>query len=373
MQAVSAAFTAALANSHRVATSAQIWSGVTATSGGSVLATFNPTAGQVNADIANLTRRTCDVTLVDPTGALIPSAATDILTPFGNELRLFRGITYPDLTTELVPLGVFGIAAAEIMDAGQALSVKIVGYDRADRVSRALLTDSYAIAAGTNAATAIQALITSRVPGLMFNFALTAVTLPLTAYQTGDDPWAKATEIAKSIGMDLYFDAYGICTLTPVTDPASAPISATFAEGPTATVTNLARSLTNRTTFSDVIVIGQGSGVVVPVRAQVTDSNTGSPTYILGPYGDVVTVYNSPLITTQAQALAAAQAILFRGTGLAEQLTITALVNPALDVGDTVQVTRAASKINARYTLDTVSIPLAYSGSMTAVSRRRTS
>lgn len=373
MLTVTAAFLVEVARSHRIATAAQVMSGVTASSPGVVLnSSLRITGGTVRADVANAIRRSCDVTLVDPTGTVTPAQAGDLLSPYGNEVQLFRGVTYTDGTTETVPLGVFGIAEVKVEDAAQLLTINVVGYDRADRVARALLTDSYTIAAGTNTATGIQALIASRVPGLTYNFTTTATTLPLTVFQVGDDPWAKSLEMAKAIGCDLFFDPYGVCTLTPVTDPNVAPTVATFAEGASATLTKLSRAFTNRQTFSDVIAIGQGSGVGTPVRAQVQDLNVLSPTYYLGPYGDVVTVYNSPLLLTAAQATTAATAILNRQTGLAEQLTLAALVNPALDIFDVVQVTRARSNVNARYSIDSLTYPLSADGTLEAIVRRRT-
>lgn len=371
MLITSAAFATAITTSHRIATAAEVWSGVSASGPGTLLGTFTPTAGLVKVDIANATRRSCDVTLVDPN--YVPSTGA-LITPYGNELRLYRGVTYPNGARELMPLGVFAIASADVTDTPQGISIKVLGFDRADKVARALLTDTYSIAAGTNTAVAIQALITSRVGGLTFSFAPTTAVLPSTTLVVGDNPWAKALELAKSIGADLFFDAYGVCTLTPVTDPATAPVSATLAEGATSTLVDLARSITNRETFSDVIAIGQGSGVGDPIRAQVTDINPQSPTYINGPYGDVVTIYRSPLLTSAAMATAAAQAVLFRGTGLAEQITMRTLVNPALDVGDVVVVTRARAKvINARYTIDALDIPLGADATQSIIGRRRTS
>jgi hypothetical protein len=44
--------------------------------------------------------------------------------------------------------------------------------------------------------------------------------------------------------------------------------------------------------------------------------------------------------------------------GITSQLSITALVNPALDANDTVQVTRAKSGIAGKYAIDSLTIPM---------------
>src|SRR4051812_35315225 len=105
MYNVSAAFLAALRQSHTISTRADVLSG------GVVVATLDITDGSVEVDGNNTVRRHCSVTLVDPTGTMTPSEAGDLLSPFGNEIALYRGIG-----DELVPLGVFGIATVDIED-----------------------------------------------------------------------------------------------------------------------------------------------------------------------------------------------------------------------------------------------------------------
>jgi hypothetical protein len=328
--------------------------------------------GSVTVDVAAAIRRSCTVTLLDPTGALTVSNAGDILSPLtGNEVVLSRGITYPDGTNELVPLGVFGISAYEVTDDAQGLVIALSGFDRSRRIQRAAFTDTYSILAGTNVAIAIQALVSSRVPGLTYNFAPTATLTPGLVYNTGEDPLAKAVELAASIGCALFFDPQGVCTLAPITDPTTQPPSWVYDEGSNATVIKLARRFVDTATFNDVIVTGGGTGVGIPVRAQAQDTNPSSPTFVGGPYGDVVTVVNSPLVTTVAQAQTMASGILNRSIGTAESLSFEAIVNPAHDVGDVITVNRARSKVAANYVVDSLTVPLTAQTAMTATARRR--
>src|SRR5512146_2193069 len=68
---------------------------------------LNATGGDVQIDRTASQRRRCTVSCVDPTGTLTPTTADSILTPYGTEVRPYRGVQYDDGTTEVVPLGVF--------------------------------------------------------------------------------------------------------------------------------------------------------------------------------------------------------------------------------------------------------------------------
>jgi len=57
--------------------------------------------------------------------------------------------------------------------------------------------------------------------------------------------------------------------------------------------------------------------------------------------------------------------------GYIEWLSLTSIVNPAHDALDTIQVVRGASKINSRYTVDKITIPLVEERGMDMQVRRR--
>jgi hypothetical protein len=364
---VSAAFTAAIGDSHRLATRCEV-----TTSAGAILDTLEILDGSVTIEAGASIRRRCEVTLTDPTGALTPAlgSSSSLIAPFGNELVLYRGVTFTDATTELVPLGVFGISTVTAEDTPGGYLLKIVGYDRAMRVARALLSDSYTIAAGTDYATAIQTLITSRVSGLTFQLAPTTATTPLIVLDAGADAWKVAHDMAAAIGHSLYFDQAGVCVLEPVPDPATAPIAATYADG--STVLSLSRDTSNETTPNHIIVTGEATGLSTPVRGEAEDTDTSSPTYVSGNYGRVVEFVQSPLVTTNDQAADAANARLRASQGLAEQVTLDIIPNPSLDVGDVIQITRPRSGLNGeRWTIQSLRIPLGVDQPMNLTARKR--
>lgn len=371
MYGASAAFFAAVTHSHGVTARVEVLSGTR------VLADLLVTDGSVKMDESADTRRSVSCTLGDATGTLTPSGLSDVLSPAGNELRVWRGITVPGLTEE-VPLGVFGIADVDITaDIVGGVQIGLTGFDRAKRVSEARFDTTYVIAAGTNYSTAIQALIRSRLPmTVTFLFEDTVATTPALVFNVGDDPWKAAQDMARSIGCEVFFDGLGRCVMRSVPDPDTAPVVWTYAEGPQAIILSGRKKLTREGTYNGVIASGESSAITnqssAPVTATVWDDNPFSPTYYLGSFGKKPRLYSSPFITSPVQALSAARAILRSSLGLAEDVAFTSVVNPAHEPGDVVSISLAKAKVNARYVLSSFSVPLTHSSSLQASTRRRT-
>lgn len=363
MYAVSAAFLNATRKGGQVSTRADVLSN------GSVIATDLPlTAGSVDVDLSAEVRRRCSVSLIDDTGLLSPLSPGDDLSPYGNEIALHRGFVIGGVP-EVAPLGVFRISVAEIVDQGFH-TIALTGYDRARSVQRARLETPYTIAAGTNYATAIQDLIDSRLPNLTYNFTTTTSTTPLIVLPEESDPWSEAMKMAASIGMVLYFDAAGVCTLTGEPDASNAEPVLTYEEGTNATVISYTDSFNDDTAYNGMIVMGEPPDLA-PVRAEAWDADPDSPTYYLGPYGRVPQFLRSQFVTTQAQADDAARAGVLRQSGATERLTITTTVNPAHEAGDVTQVQRAGLEIDAPYVVESFNVPLEVTGSMSLAMRKR--
>ena len=69
-------------------------------------------------------------------------------------------------TVEEVPLGVFVLTEVNVQEEQQGATMELVGVDRSIRVQKAQWVDPFPIAAGTNLATAIDLVLTSRWPGV---------------------------------------------------------------------------------------------------------------------------------------------------------------------------------------------------------------
>jgi hypothetical protein len=125
------------------------------------------------------------------------------------------------------------------------------------------------------------------------------------------------------------------------------------------------------TAFSHAVVSGEGTGVATPVRADVTDTNPNSPTYVSGPFGDVPVFTTSPLVLTTGQATTKATAQLKRNLGQVEFLNLYLVPNPALDVNDVVSVTRARLKLfAAQFVIEQLTLDLNYAVAQQLVGRK---
>jgi hypothetical protein len=373
---VSPQFGAALAASHTVNSRIDI---APAGAGQPLRSSVPFTSGVVHVSATATTWRYCEVQLVDD-GTLVPLLATDDLMPYGNELALYRGIGYPVVPDGPVPLGVFRISKVEIADySGSAgRSIKVTGYDRSRTVSRDTLTDVVTIAAGTDFAAAIQALISPALSaGQAYNFQPTSnflgggINTPLIVLNAGDDRWQKAQEMAAAIGGILYFDQAGICVLRPMPDPTTTAPTVTFADG-AFNLLSMDRTVDDAEGFNTVVVEGQGTGAGTPVRAIAQDTDPASPTNVSGPYGTVVApTVRTSLVTTTAQAQAMATAQLNKLLGLTELVPFTAVPYPQLDAFDVVSLLRSDSKVNANYAIEAIDLPLEPETAMTVSTRAR--
>lgn len=357
-------------------------------------------------EVAQANRTTVE-TEVDP--GLVPTDAYSALTPFGNEIRLWRGIkvtpetivypTYQQIAAdyasytalaaaydsyaeaaapseqysqviEEVPLGVFVITEVGVETSGDGTRITINGSDRAVRITRSRWTDPFIIR-NYSVEDGIAGLLLDRWLDVKTSLPTTGLTIVRATFgiETDNDPWKDAQSLAEAAGYVLYFDADGVATMTEVPDYATATPVAAYEEDEEAIVLSLKRSITVNETYNGVIATGEGSDQTDVYRGEAWDDDPNSATYRYGPFGEVPRFYSSPLIGSTAQAQAAAESILARSKGAVEQIEWGQIVDPSLDVGDVVQVVNSEAKISKNLVLDRISIPLNAAASMSAVAR----
>lgn len=358
---VSDSFKAALTRSHTLAVRVDLLVGGQVVQQGLPLAA---SSGTVTLDRTAAIRGRCDITLADP--ALIPKSVFDPITPFGNELQLWRGVALAQ-GPELVSLGVFGIQTSESDPSGAAL--KVAGLDRAQRVADALFESTETIAAGTPVPEAIQTLISNGVAGITFRFAGSDAVTPLLVFDpnSSSDRWAACQALAASIGCDLYFDGVGVCVLAPVPDVSSGPV-ATLADGPDGVVVSLDKNWDRGPAYN--AVVGSSSGTGPPIQAVARDIDPTSASYYYGPFGKKPLLYQAPF-TTQLQAQNSVDAKLRQVLGVAQSLDLSVVPNPALEPGDILAVRRLKLGVDEIDVLDSTTIPLDVTSAQTCGVRAR--
>lgn len=142
--------------------------------------------------------------------------------------------------------------------------------------------------------------------------------------------------LAEGLGKIFFWDNIGRLSFRTAPDEDN-PIWEVKA-GAGGVMVNVDRSISRDGVYNAVVVTGEGADQITPVRAVAYDAQESSPTFFGGLFGRVPKFYSSSFITTQAQAINAAQNILRRSLGAPYDVGLSAVPNPALRPYDVIRV-----------------------------------
>jgi len=320
------------------------------------------TGGDVSCDRTAEIRRSCRATCIDPSGTLVPENQASLLTPYGTILKPYRGVQYDDGTTEVLPLGVFRLSKSNVNDStGGSPDIQLEAYDLSRTVQRDKFTEPYVIAEGSNIIDSIKGILGRTFPDLNYDsISTTRTTTAPKLYDVGDDPWKAVTDLATSLGCEIYFNVEGWVVIAPPVDIDALPSpDFTYIEGENCVMTSLARTFTDEPGYNGVVITGESPGdELPPVRAVAWDEEPTSATYHLGPYGEVPQFITDQTIKTTEDAQSTADQLLRNLLGFSSGLTVTGIVNPSYEAGHVVQVERARSRVTGLYAVDAFNVPL---------------
>lgn len=275
------------------------------------------------------------------------TAMFERLSPLGTQLKVFAHLTYPDRDTVTVPMGVFVID--EVRHAVGDGLISITAPDKWELIRRARFIGPANSVPGTAITDQIASLITGALPGE--SVAITATSSASVGNLTWDEDREKAIlDMAASVAAWAYFDRDGAAVVADIpTRSANADwlIDASLT-GSGGVLLDLDLQRSARETVNVVVVTSSAAdGEKFPVQVAF-DSNPSSPTYAgtdpftapgtAGPFGIRVKYIDTPTDTDAAGALAAAQAELNRSIGLASQVNLVQVPNPAVDAFDVIDV-----------------------------------
>ncbi len=329
--------------------------------------------GSVTAAASSAVLRSGSCTLVDETGTLVPNQGLGtgrLLAPAGAELRFWRGISYHDTDPELVPVATMRFVGNRV-EGGRRMTLDL--YDRAWAISAAKTGTATSIAQGTNVVTAIRRLLAAA-GGEWFetNFPDTDETTPGMAVDMDSDPWQVCQELAGNIGMRLFFDQMGVCTMTPEPDPAVDPLVWTLDEESSDNLALPGGSVNwEGTSPNAVVAVGENSDNSQVYRGAAFDTDANSLTRYNGPYGRINAVIRDEKIGSTTQAQARARRELNRHLGLITQPSTPILPNPALAPGDILLTPMPAQGFGVWGILDGYTLPLRAAQAMTIDFRER--
>lgn len=307
--------------------------------------------GSVSVDSGSQVRRTLRLTIADP--SLDPGIDADsTLSPFSTELRVQRGVRYPNGDIEWVPLGWFRL---DSVSASTSAQVQVTGVDRAAYVQDSRFLQVEAANTSNTIPTEIARLINAVLPSVtVTDLTGSTATTPAAFWQ--EDRWGAINELAQSIGGSVYFNPDGNAVIATTPAITNTPVWWVDA-GESGVLLDISAESTREGVYNAVVASGEASGDIAPVVATVTDNDPASPTYWLGPFGQKPRFYVSPFITTTAQATSAATSLLNRVRGLSRQLRLSMLTNPALEAGDVIRI-RFPDGSTEAHLIDSVDVPL---------------
>lgn len=291
------------------------------------------TGGSVTVDRAQAIRRTCSVTMADPT--LIPIAPSDQLATYGARLRISRGVDYGDGSQELVPVGVFRLDSVD-GDVSQG-PITLQGKDLSAIVADDKFTSPYTVS-GT-LISAVSELIRRSLPTAEIVATITDVTIGTRTFDIEADPWAGCQEIAAAGGAEVFADADGVFKISTLPDLlTTTPVwSIEAAEG--GAYISGTRGMKSDGVNNGVMCRGENTADnVAPVSYLAVDNDPGSPTYWSGPYGRRPRFETSATWTTTVACQQAAILLLAQAKAPNASGDISSLPNPALEPGDVLRV-----------------------------------
>jgi hypothetical protein len=402
MYPVSTAFKELVRQSHQMILRVEVWQG------GDQVAELYPIDGSVEIDGRRTHRRTCELVLAAENG-LVPGVNPSVLSPYGNEIAIWRGlrvpgsqqfqktyaqlaaafatytaldaafVTYTDLgetflvefeVDEWVPQGVFLITEVDV-DSGSGATLRVRGVDRSLRISRNRWVARYVTEPDDTLDSVLEDLLRSRWPQVETDFDESVITVPrrVLGLDTANDPWKDAQDIALASGFDLFFDQSGVAVLQPAIAYTEMEPQETYLEDSEAMVLSVARGLTSERSYNGAVVTGESSNGRNVYRGEAWDNNPSSPTFRFSAYGQYPQFYSSSAIKSNDQAQAAAAKLVSLSKGLVESFEWVQIVDPSLDAGDYVRVRNTLANVDRAFVIDRLTLPLGPSQPMSCVAR----
>jgi hypothetical protein len=357
--------------SRAIRSAVAIWYSVSASLNGSPVAgatDLRPTGGTITDTSKPGVRRVLNLELAPEPGLF------DRLSPIGTALTVTAHVQYANRTVVDIPMGVFDVDSEKLSEGGGALS--LTAPDKWAKIQRAKFFNP---AASYPDVTVIEQLVNMirAATSATEPVTVTASSAALMTPQVWDKDRDRAIiDLATSIGAWVFFDRYGVATIA---DIPTAGASADWLVDASASgvMTELDRERSRSNTYNVVVIDSSATDGARFPTTFVWDNDAGSPTYAgtdpmygtnAGPFGVVPYFYETPVLSSTAEAQVAGRTILSRVAGLASQVSLGQVPNPAVDAFDVIDVLPPKerydiARVLERHVVDTVTHPLTVGGS----------
>ena len=316
--------------------------------------------GSVSAERQSTVRRTFTGSF-DP--RLAPTSLTDTVTPYGTEIKVWRGIRYPNSQVEEYPIFFGRIDNVRF----SRFTCEVRASDRAANVTDARFEAPRQATKGMTVVNQIKALITEAVPGAEV-IDHTGATATITTPATWDRERAVALDnLAASIGAEWFAGADGKFHIDRTPSLSTAPADWVLDAGASGVLVERTASLDRAQVYNAVVVNGEPPDGKPPVYAVARHMDATSPLRWGGPFGKVPRFFSTQFITTTQQASDTAVSMLADVISATQSLEVTCVPNPRLFGQDVVYIHGYSPAFDGMYYIQSFTMPLGPEDAMTMV------
>lgn len=317
-------------------------------------------SGTVSATLTSRVARNLSLTVHE---SLWPDLPTDLLAPYGNEVRVFSGVSGGGGPDYMWPVFRGRIDSPQLSDG--ICTFRCV--DRGGDVADSGLSRPMNSAVGSRVVDEFRRIISDALPDAEFGtFDDLWERVPKLTWES--DRAAAADDLADGAHSFWYTLADGRFVIRRIPWTVVTPPVVSLSDGPGGIIVAASIGKTRQGVVNVVTAIGERSDGTPPVYATAQDNDPTSPTYINGPFGIKSKQIQAQGAQTQSQALSIARAYLKRAKALTETWSTTMVSDASLELGDVAQlqatfgsVTRQATQVAASYTLSLTGEPMTVS------------
>jgi hypothetical protein len=284
-------------------------------------------SGSVRASLTSRVTRTMDLTVPE---AMYPWGTKDLLTPYGTELRAFKGIRFGSGT--LVEFPVFVGTVEEVSPPRGTCTVK--ASDTALRVAGAGFQSPLPSQVGSLLLDEYERLVLDANPRAVFG-PHSAITTKVPQLSYDDDRGQALDNLAQAANAFWYTLADGryVMRLVPWLAPLTqAPLALSDGAGGTILDAFPVRAATG--IYNQVTVLSDRADGGPALWASASDDDPASPTYIRGAFGVRSQRIRLTGAVVQAQLDALARATLERSKARTESWQATIVPDASIELGD---------------------------------------
>lgn len=327
MYAVSDRWDAALRSSGVIVSRVEVWRDGVFTG-----RTLNVTGGSVRVDDSSKVRRRLTMSCSDVD--LMPNDANDFLRPTDTDLKVYTGVQYTEGDSELVPVFTGRISEPARNGWNSGLDVAAVDYAKVLEDARFGRPWNVSAASNTRAFTLLSALVKDVLPWVNV-FNLTGRNDRIGGVSFDKSRVEAIDLLARACGGEWWFTPDGDMVVgRPARSLTPEPDWFVDAGTPTSVLTNSGQSMNSDRVYNAVTATyTPQDGAPVSVSVFLT---TGPLRY--RPGFQRFRFFKTTLPTTPTQLRATAQDMLRRSAQLGTRVSASAAPNPALEIGDVVQV-----------------------------------